>query len=399
MLIFTPAFADNTSAAPAAWHWVRSLDGAQAVAHGTGSAAELPPGEADCTLVLPARWVSWQRVSWPKVSGAKLRAALDGLLEDRLLRDTERLHFALPAELRAGEATWVACCDRGLLQHCLEALNAVGLAPARIVPSLWPTEVGSALARISTPDGEHPWVSLATDAGCSHWPLEMAAPVLDSLELRERTVHWSADAVSVARADTALGVRCAIESADTWLLRAAKSPWNLAQFEFSQSASRRRQQRWREAWRTLRHDRAWRPLRWGVLTLIGLQIVGLNLHAWQLRQQLQHAQAQQRQVLQAQFPSVTLVIDPVLQMQRELDGLRQRSGALGTGDLESVLATLGQTAGGEPWPGLSAIEHDANSTRLSAEALSSGQLAGWQNRLNAAGLQVQTEDQTLVVRR
>lgn len=397
MLILTPAFADDHTAAPAAWDWVRSPDGTQVVARGSGPTSELPQ-EADCTLVLPARWVSWQRVNWPKVSGARLRAALDGLLEDRLLHDTERLHFALPGELRAGEPTWVACCDRARLQRCLEALNTVGLTPARIAPSLWPSDAGSALARVSAPDGEHPWLSLATEAGCSHWPLGVAAPLLDSLGVRERAVHWSADAVSVARADTALGVRCTIESPDTWLLRATKSPWNLAQFDFSQSAHRRRQQRWREAWRTLRHDRAWRPLRWGALALLAVQLLGLNVHAWQLRQQLQQTQAEQRQVLQAQFPSVTLVIDPVLQMQRELDRLRQRSGAVGPGDLESLLATLGQAAGSEPWPGLSAIDHDAGSTRLSAEALDAGQLNAWQARLSATGRVVQTEGPSLVVR-
>ena len=398
MLILTPAFANDADGPPTSWDWVRSPDGVQVVAHGSGTAAELP-SETDCTLVLPARWVSWQRVNWPKVSGTRLRAALDGLLEDRLLHDTERLHFALPGELRAGEPTWVACCDRARLQQCVDTLNNAGVSPARIAPSLWPCDTGSALARISSPDGEHPWLSLATEAGCSHWPLTVAAPLLDSLGLREQTVHWSADAVSVARADTALGVRCAIESADTWLLRAAKSPWNLAQFDFSQSAHRRRQQRWREAWRTLRHDRAWRPLRWGMLALLAVQLLGLNLHAWQLRQQLQQTQAEQRQVLQTQFPSVTLVIDPVLQMQRELDQLRQRSGAVGPGDLESLLATLGQTTAGQTWPGLSAIEHDANSTRLGIEALSSAQLNSWQSRLQAAGMPAQTEDQSLVVRR
>jgi general secretion pathway protein L len=103
-------------------------------------------------------------------------------------------------------------------------------------------------------------------------------------------------------------------------------------------------------------------------------------------------------VLQAQFPSVTLVIDPVLQMQRELDLLRQRSGAVGSGDLESLLATLGQAATAEPWPGLSAIDHDASSTRLGVEAFGSAALGVWQARLQAAGLSVQTEDQSLVVR-
>lgn len=402
MLIITPAFADPSppsETTAGGWQWVRSADGTQVTDHGSGQTTELPR-ETDCTLVLPARWVSWQRLgAWPKVSGARLRAALDGLLEDRLLQDTDALHFALPDGLRAGEPVWIACCERQALQRCLDTLNTAGLVPTRIVPALWPSDAGQAVVRVSAPDGDTPWLSLATPGGCGHWPLGAASPVLEAQGLSDLSVHWSADALSVARAETALNVRCHIESRDTWLMRAAKSPWNLAQFGFSQSGARRRQQRWREAWRTARHDSAWRPLRWGVIALVGVQLVGFNLHAWQLRQQLQQTQAQQRQVLQAQFPAVTLVIDPVLQMQRELDRLRQRSGVVGAGDLESVLATIGQAAAAQKWPGLNEIEHDSANTRLTVEALSSGQLTQWQSRLGAAGWVVQIEDQALVVRR
>jgi general secretion pathway protein L len=44
--------------------------------------------------------------------------------------------------------------------------------------------------------------------------------------------------------------------------------------------------------------------------------------------------------LKTTFPSVTLVIDAPLQMQREVDALQQKSGSASSTDLEPLLATL-----------------------------------------------------------
>ncbi len=403
VLILTPSqpiatASEQGSVAAAMFHWVRSPDGQQVVAHGSSKPGDLPADSAT-VLVLPMRWVSWQRVSsWPKLSGNRLRSALDGMLEDRLLQDTEALHFALPAQLRAGEPTWVACCDRQALKACLDTLTQAGHTPERIVPAVWPSAAAQAVVRVSASDGDAPWVSVSTPEHCAGWPLHTSDAMPSWFGLEALQTHWSADAASVARAETALGVRCAIESPDTWLLRAAAGPWNLAQFEFSQSAGRRRQQRWHDLWRTLRHDPAWRPARWGLVALLLVQLAALNLHAYSLNQQLQQLQGRQRQVLQTQFPEVTLVVDPVLQMQRELDRLRQASGEVRADDLEALLATLGQRAATEGWPGLTGLEHNAEATRLTANGLASTQLLAWQQWLAEQGLNVQAEDQSLVVR-
>jgi general secretion pathway protein L len=44
--------------------------------------------------------------------------------------------------------------------------------------------------------------------------------------------------------------------------------------------------------------------------------------------------------LQTTFPSVTLVIDAPLQMQREVDALQQKSGSASSSDLEPLLAAF-----------------------------------------------------------
>jgi len=88
------------------------------------------------------------------------------------------------------------------------------------------------------------------------------------------------------------------------------------------------------------HAPAWKPVRWGMVALVGLQVLGLNALAWQESRALNAQQASLQNILKATFPSVTLVIDAQLQMQREVDALQQKSGMASSADLEPLLAAL-----------------------------------------------------------
>ena len=77
-----------------------------------------------------------------------------------------------------------------------------------------------------------------------------------------------------------------------------------------------------------------------VVALIALNVVGLNALAWHEGRALDAQQAALQQILKTTFPSVTLVIDAPLQMQREVDVLQQKSGAVSSTDLEPLLAVL-----------------------------------------------------------
>jgi general secretion pathway protein L len=94
------------------------------------------------------------------------------------------------------------------------------------------------------------------------------------------------------------------------------------------------------AWQTVLNAPDWKPVRWGVVALIALQVLGLNALAWRERSALNAQQASLQSILQTTFPSVTLVIDAPLQMQREVDALQQKSGSASSTDLEPLLAAL-----------------------------------------------------------
>lgn len=395
MLILTPTDFSLSPAAPTSvLDWVRSPNGQQLGEHGS-SAVSLLPADDDVVLVLPARAVSWHQVSLPKVAGGRLRAALDGLLEDRLLADTDGLHFALEPGTRPGQTLWVAACDKAWLRAWLQVLEAAGRPVARIVPSTWPLRAGDNPSAVhwAFAQGGRAWLASASAQGVSTLPL----PTEGSMGVTESAddARWLAEPSVTAQAEQALDRRLALMPLPAWLLRAAQGEWNLAQFDLSLSGGARRGQRLRQTLRQLGSAPAWRPARWGLAALLLSLLGGLNAMAWMERSGLQDKQRAVTQVLQKTFPEVTVVLDAPAQMRRELQRLQQASGTLSTEDLEAMLAALA-TAAPDAAPG--SIDFAPGDARLGAWQLPEDRLQALQQTLNAQGWLVGLENSTLRIR-
>ena len=420
MLTITPN--DYTLAPPsgpaAVLDWATSANGLQVLDHGQCAASVLPRDE-DLVLVLPPRALSWHRLSVPRVAPARLRAVLDGLLEDLVLSNTEALHYALEPGGRPGQTVWVAVCDKPWLRSWLQALEAAGRPVSRIVPALWPlsaAEVGGPDAEElhwAHDEGSQAWLASASAHGVASIPLPedspntRAEPVLGAEPLHDALPastdgaapgqRWLADPGVAALAERTYKQRFELVPKPAWLLRCALSDWNLAQFDLSLSVGARRSQRLRQTLRRWRNAPAWRPARWGLVALLGVQLLGLNAAAWTERRALDAKQLAVRQTLQLSFPQVTLVLDAPLQMQRELQRLQQTSGVLGPADLEQQLGALAQAAE----PGLSmpaSLVYADGSTRLGSFGASQPQLQtlqqalvrnGWRARLDGTELSLQ----------
>ena len=78
-------------------------------------------------------------------------------------------------------------------------------------------------------------------------------------------------------------------------------------------------------------------MRWGLVALVAVQLVGLNAWAWQQRQALARQKASVTALLQGSFPHVRAVIDAPAQMGKELERLRTAAGRPGDTDLEPML--------------------------------------------------------------
>ena len=325
----------------------------------TGSGWQQPPGHSPLALLprperqtevvalVPPSALSWHSVSLPAGLGrgnAKLQAALQGLLEDRLLQDPAQLHLALAPTTASGQAVWVAACDKAWLQAHLRALQDAGLQVQRIVPELSPPDAGQQWHALG--DNASGWLWCCdAERGVSGWPVAAAAQMpadwLAQAQLLTEPglAHW---AQAQAQGPTqATGPQMQLVDTAAHWQTAARGTWNLAQFELQSDAHTRRMQGLQRLLDTLWRSPMWRPARWGLVALLLAQLLGVQAWAWMARQQWQVEQDRWTQILQQSFPKVTVVVDAPLQMAREVARMRQGSGQLSAQDFESQLQALG----------------------------------------------------------
>jgi general secretion pathway protein L len=359
-------------------------DGHSVLRSATGAAATLSAHAGEVVAVIPHSRLSWLRVQLPPAShGPRLQAVLHGLLEDRLLDDPQQLHI-VPAPdadtvARTGGDTLVAVCDKQWLRDALAPLQATGLTVQRIVPELSPSDQ-AVLQVMGEPD--HSQSVLCHAHGVTLLPPN-TAQWHTLTELSPDDLQIQAEPAMVSRVQSTLQRQPMLQSAAQRWVKSSQSNWDLAQGEWAQGPLQRLQRQVLSAWQTALHAPAWKPVRWGVVALIALQVLGLNALAWRERSALNAQQASLQTILQTTFPSVTLVIDAPLQMQREVDALQQKSGTASSTDFEPLLAALAGVlpAGQTPQQihfanhalrvqGVTLDSHSAGIARLKAQGLS-----------------------------
>lgn len=352
LLILLPASAPSNAGAQDYDFWF-SHD-AQAPAHAPGLAERAPLSampRADRVMALIGDdQLSWLPAKLPKVKGAKLRGAVVGVMEDQLLDDAERLHFALLERTDDEDAThWVAVTAREPLRAHLQAMEAADLLVEALLPLSWPRATPGGHVHAGSDD--HPRLRAWRADGVATLPL-------DSGGLRQWLGEpWLADAAVTASP-------AAAASAEQWLGRqvqvmndterawsARQAPINLLQFDLT--PRQRGWQRVYRGWQTLQAP-AWRPFRWGVIGLLAVQVVGLNAMAWQQGRAVDARKAEQEALLRQSFPQVRVIRDARAQMVRETEALRGGAGQVGPGDLEDLLTAVarGWPPGEAPLPGL-----------------------------------------------
>jgi general secretion pathway protein L len=151
----------------------------------------------------------------------------------------------------------------------------------------------------------------------------------------EIPVRWTAQPECGADAERLAGGSVAALSASEFLQAAARSEWNLRQFDLT--PQRRGSRAAKELLQQLWQSPTWRPARYGLAILLVLNLVGVNVWAWQQRQSLARQKAAMTSLLQTTFPQVRAVIDAPSQMQKEMDLLRTSAGKPGEADLEPLM--------------------------------------------------------------
>ena len=378
------------------WAYALTPDGRTLGDHGRALAALLPlprGAGAEVVAVVPVQALAWHRVTLPKGMAAgspRLRAALDGLLEEQFLDEPEALHLALQPGARAGEPGWVATCDRAWLRNALQLLEAANRPATRIVPEFAP-EGEAALVVLGDP--EQP-LAVATSAdGVIALPLNHATrPLLPALA--EDAPRLAEPAVAGV-AEQLLGQKLTLQQAPQRWLQSARTRWDLAQFDFASSAQTRALKKLASGWGDVLHGAPWRPARWAAVVLVAANLVGLNAYAWKERASLEGKREAIRRTLTETFPQVKVVVDAPLQMEREVQALRQQTGTASPRDLDALLAALAEAL--PPGRTPSALEYSAGELRATGMALGREDASAVATRLKALGYLATGEGDALAI--
>lgn len=364
-------------------------------------------------LVLDAADTLLISATVPPLQGARLRQALPNLVEDSLLQDASRSHFALLRGVReTAPSDVVAVCERAWFSFVLELFaerrlvqvlpRAACLTPP---PEAAPTALyisdvregpaggaAGALAQVLRWHGPMQAEGLVVPAaacaaslsalgGAQAWQAWLApGAAFDPTSWRE--LLRGADTTTTASLPTAV-----VDSASQ--ARAALAAQaDLRQFEFANSGVaglRGVLRRFRLAGLFL-----------GLSLLIA--VLGLNLDWWRMARENARLDALMSETLMTAFPGTTVILDPAAQMARQLSQLRAASGAPSPDDFLPLASALADSLGGIPATALAGLGYRDGALSLSLRP-GTALDAGFDARLAANGLVARRENGNWIVRR
>ncbi|CAA9430600.1 MAG: General secretion pathway protein L [uncultured Ramlibacter sp.] len=388
---------DSPATSQTEFEYLVSPDRRSVAAHASARAALLPHPKgagSELVLVAPASMLSWHQVQLPKGTGPRsprLRAVLEGLLEDRLLDDPEHLHFALEPKPSTTGAAWVAVCDRAWLRGGVQLLESAGRAVTRIVPEFAP-EGEAVLYAVGEPEAAR--LVLAGSDGVFSLPL--ASSSLGLLPAHSPTAAVIAEPAVAALAEQVLQRQPRLQQPSARLLAAAQTRWDLAQLDFASSSRSRAMKKVSTGWAEVLRAPQWRPARLGAALLLLVQLVGLNAWAWKERTALAAKRDASRSILTQTFPQIRAVVDPPLQMEREVAALRQLTGSSSGRDLETMLGAVASVA--PPGRTATGLEFTGTELRLRGLAASEADARPLVQGLRSRGYSASLQGEALTIR-
>ena len=365
-------------------NWLLTADGRHVSESGRSSPQALPAA-TQVVAALADEDVAWRRVELPR-AGRQMRQALAGLLEEKLLDDADQLHFALEAQASGGDSAWVALCSRSWLSQQLAALEAAHVMVDRVVPLSWPGE--ASVGHVD--NGQLSW-SHAEGVATLKLDGTLARQLITPAVVAAGA--WSATPASAAQAEAWLGTPVEIRSLEQRALAALDSDWNLRQFDLAPRT--RGLQHLRQLWREFMTP-AWKPVRWGLVALLVLNLLGLNLLAWKQQRELTAQRSALSEVLTQTYPQVRAVLDAPAQMRRETEAVRASAGQPGRNDLETLLAAAAAAWPAERGPADN-LAFEPGRLTLSASGWSGAQIEQFGNQLRSAGWQLSNADARMVI--
>ena len=388
-----------TSVAIASYDYVVTSDGRTLTDYASVPLALLPRAERGDAVVavIPMALLSWHSVELPagiNAGSPRLRPILEGLLEDRLLDEPEQLHLALAPQV-IGRQAWVAACDGNWLRGHLQALEAAHRPVTRIVPEFAPDAGALHLYVVGEPERPELVLTGASVGGVLRLPLTTAALALVPANQAEEELLVLAEPQVAALAESFFQRKVVLMTRPQRCLDAARSPWDMAQFDLASSGRARMLKRLSSLLREWRLAPAWQPARWGLAIILLANLLGLNAWAWKEQSSMQARRAAVQGALTQTFPQIKVVVDAPLQMEREVVALRRAAGLSSGRDLEAILAVLGAAIPADR--PAAEIEFMAGAVRVKGLQLSAAESAGMSVQLKRQGYNARQEGASVLI--
>lgn len=333
----------------------------------TRASLDALPAIRSATLVFDARDVTLVAANLPALGPAKLARALPNLLEDQLLQDAQACAFALGARLPDGRRV-VGVIDRGWLEFVIGAFERRGVRVAQALPAQLALPLADGRCSIACVNGGlavrageaegFGWTASddsaarseaigAALASAAHSGAHSGAP-LEGVDVFAESADWRQSAE-----DAAAQAQLAIDF----------SPLPVPQPGAMDLASARQGtagSRWLQGidWR------AWRiPAAIAGLALVAW-LAGLNMHWAALANERAALRERMELTFHETFPSAQVVVDPLLQMQRQVSDLRLRSGQSGPADFLPLLTRFSEALGPRASDALASVEYRQGKLKL-----------------------------------
>lgn len=290
----------------------------------------------------------------PTRNRRKIAQALPYALEEQLLGDPTDLHFAYQ---RDNEDTLaVAVTARERMQTWLQALHDARLQPTRLCPATLslPLDVDDwALAFV---DGWI-WLRTAPYSGIVCRATENGPPALVAAALQEArgttqmpmrmTIFNAPPDFAPDKWTVALELEIALSEQSLWEARLnATPPINLLQGDFAPARGLRKQLR---------------PLLPAAI-IASVWLMGTFAFTvgnwWQLDRKHRSYQQAMTGLFRQAFPDAKVVLDPALQMQRNLETLQIQTGGAGSRDLLPLLASVAPVMRANPQASLRTLKYE-----------------------------------------
>jgi type II secretion system protein L len=331
-------------------HW--RLTGGQPDSGQAATPAELPPGADEIWLVLPAGRVLLSQITLSRRALRQLNGALGNVLEDQLMLDPTGVHVAL-GKVLPGDVHPVAVLDSAWLEQALTLCRQHGIQPAGAIPEtlLWlgneTTETWS--ARWNGQDGfvrTGAIAGFALDDGAPDMP-----PLALQLALTEARQRAQPPAAIVLETEIGLDAAAWSRLLDCPVKLQALQPdphppaINLLQGEYSP------RQRGGGLGSLIRLGDAQHAGKYRLAAMLAIAALSLHVLAtfadWaRLSWENRKLRDEMRQVFTSTFPQTQTIVDPVLQMQRQLADMRRAHGYVEAGDFLHALTAAGSQVGG-----------------------------------------------------